>query len=62
VASPIRLSATPVSEPSAPPTLGQHTAEVLAGVLGMGPAEIEGLRARGVIGAGRPASGPGPMR
>ena len=31
VASPIRLSATPVAEPSAPPTLGQHTAEVLAG-------------------------------
>jgi crotonobetainyl-CoA:carnitine CoA-transferase CaiB-like acyl-CoA transferase len=49
VASPIRLSATPVSEASAPPTLGQHTAEVLAGVLGMGPAEIDGLRARGVI-------------
>jgi crotonobetainyl-CoA:carnitine CoA-transferase CaiB-like acyl-CoA transferase len=62
VASPIRLSATPVSEPSAPPTLGQHSAEVLAGVLGMGPAEIAGLRARGVIGAGRPASGTGPMR
>jgi crotonobetainyl-CoA:carnitine CoA-transferase CaiB-like acyl-CoA transferase len=34
VANPIRLSATPVTYRSAPPLLGQHTAEVLADWLG----------------------------
>jgi crotonobetainyl-CoA:carnitine CoA-transferase CaiB-like acyl-CoA transferase len=34
VASPIRLSATPVQYRHAPPTLGEHTAEVLANWLG----------------------------
>jgi crotonobetainyl-CoA:carnitine CoA-transferase CaiB-like acyl-CoA transferase len=51
VASPIRLSATPVREPSAPPLLGQHTSEVLRGLLGMSEAEIERLRSIGVVGA-----------
>src|SRR5690606_1332068 len=35
VASPIRLSATPVQYRSAPPTLGQHTREVLSELLEM---------------------------
>ncbi len=48
VASPIRLSATPVQPPTAPPTLGQHTREVLAEV-GVGDEEVEALRAAGVI-------------
>ncbi|MBU2287699.1 MAG: CoA transferase, partial [Gammaproteobacteria bacterium] len=34
VASPIRMSGTPVVEPSAPPLLGEHTEEVLAELLG----------------------------
>jgi len=34
VASPIRMSGTPVVEPSAPPLLGQHTREVLLELLG----------------------------
>ena len=34
LASPIRLSETPVVDPTAPPELGQHTVEVLTGVLG----------------------------
>uniref|UniRef100_UPI0013CEB2EE CoA transferase n=1 Tax=Pseudomonas viridiflava TaxID=33069 RepID=UPI0013CEB2EE len=34
VASPIRLSATPVEYRRAPPLLGEHTLEVLTGVLG----------------------------
>ncbi|MDB5859062.1 MAG: CoA transferase, partial [Ramlibacter sp.] len=29
VSSPIRMSGTPVREPSAPPLLGEHTGEVL---------------------------------
>jgi crotonobetainyl-CoA:carnitine CoA-transferase CaiB-like acyl-CoA transferase len=48
VASPIRLSETPVTPPAAPPTLGQHTAEVLA-ELGVPAEELEALRAAGVV-------------
>ena len=48
VASPIRLSETPVRH-GAPPLLGQHTREVLAEILGMDEAEVEALRSRGVI-------------
>lgn len=32
-----------------PDRVGQHTAEVLSSVLGLGPTELSGLRARGVI-------------
>ncbi len=49
VASPIRLSGPPLDPPSAPPTLGQHTREVLGEVLGLDEAELDGLSARGVI-------------
>ncbi len=49
VASPLRLSNTPVSYRSAPPLLGQHTCEVLEGLLGMAPAEIDALRQAGVV-------------
>ncbi len=48
VASPIRLSGTPVRH-GAPPTLGQHTREVLGEVLGMDEAEIEALRRSGAV-------------
>jgi crotonobetainyl-CoA:carnitine CoA-transferase CaiB-like acyl-CoA transferase len=47
--SPLNFSDTPVREPSAPPTLGQHTDEVLREVLGMDAGEIETLRASGAI-------------
>jgi len=50
VRSPIRLSETPVIHRHPPPTLGQHSREVLAELLGMSDAEIEALRARGVVG------------
>ena len=49
VASPMRFSATPVEYKLAPPTLGQHTDEVLRGVLGMDEAEIAELRASGTL-------------
>ena len=49
VASPMRFSATPVEYRIAPPTLGEHTAEILRGVLGMSEAEIERLRGDGVV-------------
>ena len=49
VASPMRFSATPVEYKLAPPTLGQHTDDVLRGVLGMGESEIAALRAAGAL-------------
>ena len=49
IASPMRLSATPPAYRHAPPSLGQHTAEVLAELLGMGDDEVAGLRGRSVI-------------
>ncbi|GIZ10585.1 CaiB/BaiF CoA-transferase family protein [Pseudomonas sp. NCCP-436] len=49
VASPLRLSATPVVYRSAPPLLGQHTEAVLAGLLGLDEAQIDALREAGVV-------------
>jgi crotonobetainyl-CoA:carnitine CoA-transferase CaiB-like acyl-CoA transferase len=46
VASPMRFSKTPVEYGAPPPLLGQHTREVLAGVLGMSEAELDRLAAR----------------
>lgn len=41
VASPLKLGATPVREPTAPPRLGEHTSEVLAKELGYDAPLIE---------------------
>lgn len=49
VASPLRLSDTPVAYHSAPPLLGQHTDALLQGVLGMSEGQITALRETGVI-------------
>jgi crotonobetainyl-CoA:carnitine CoA-transferase CaiB-like acyl-CoA transferase len=49
IGSPIRLSKTPVEYRRAPPTLGQHTNEVLRELLDMDDAEIARLREAGVI-------------
>ncbi|WP_243634331.1 CaiB/BaiF CoA transferase family protein [Roseicella frigidaeris] len=48
IANPVKLSATPPSYRSPPPVLGQHTDEVLGGLLGMTEAEISGLRHKGI--------------
>lgn len=48
VASPIRLSKTPVEYRRAPPLVGEHTDEILAD-LGVDAAGIAGLRGRGVV-------------
>ncbi|HKP56753.1 MAG TPA: CaiB/BaiF CoA-transferase family protein [Polyangiales bacterium] len=50
VASPIKLSLTPPVAPIAPPTLGQHTDQVLREHLGMSDAELAELRSATVIG------------
>ena len=49
VASPMRFSATPVDQYRAPPSLGQHTEDVLTTELGLSCSEIAGLRACGAI-------------
>ena len=49
VASPLRLSATPPEYRNAPPLLGEHTDEILAGILNLSSDEIATLRAGGVI-------------
>ena len=52
VASPMKLSATPVQLVRPPPLLGQHTDEVLA-ELGVDESARQALRAQGVIGPAR---------
>ena len=47
IANPVRLSATPPTYRTAPPTLGQHSEEVLNG-LGIGAAEVAALREKGI--------------
>lgn len=47
--SPLRLSKTPVKEPTAPPVIGSHTDSVLTDLLGFGRDEIDNLREADVI-------------
>ena len=49
VASPIRLSETPVEYRNAPPLLGEHTRQVLEQVLGLKAGAVEALRQSGVV-------------
>ena len=49
IASPMRLSRTPVDYRQAPPLLGEHTEEVLREKLGMGDGELMTLRDKEVI-------------
>ncbi len=49
VASPMRFSATPLRHEVPPPTLGQHTDEILRGVLKKSDAEIARLQEDGVV-------------
>jgi crotonobetainyl-CoA:carnitine CoA-transferase CaiB-like acyl-CoA transferase len=49
IASPIKMSATPVTYRLAPPMLGQHTDEVLREKLGLSDADIAALRGKGVV-------------
>ncbi len=49
VASPMRLSETPVEVRMAPPTLGQHTDEILLERLNLDPQAIAALKDKGII-------------
>ena len=50
VASPIKMSRTPVRQDLPPPMLGQHTSEVLSEILGLPIDQQTLLRSKGVIG------------
>ncbi|HEX6157382.1 MAG TPA: CoA transferase, partial [Burkholderiales bacterium] len=49
VRSPMRFSETPVRHDMPPPTLGQHTQEVLRDLLGKSEAEVARLRSDGIV-------------
>jgi crotonobetainyl-CoA:carnitine CoA-transferase CaiB-like acyl-CoA transferase len=49
VASPLRLSASPVDYRNPPPLLGEHSEALLQRLLGMSDEQIAGLRQAGVI-------------
>jgi crotonobetainyl-CoA:carnitine CoA-transferase CaiB-like acyl-CoA transferase len=46
---PVKLSRTPGSVELPPPTLGQHTEEILTGLLGHSKAEVERLKKEKII-------------
>jgi crotonobetainyl-CoA:carnitine CoA-transferase CaiB-like acyl-CoA transferase len=47
--TPVKLSGTPGSVRTPPPTLGQHTDSVLTNDLGFTRSEVDALRARGIV-------------
>jgi succinate--hydroxymethylglutarate CoA-transferase len=49
VNTPVKFSYSAPSIRSPPPTLGQHTDEILGEILGMNKEEIESLRNEGVV-------------
>ena len=49
IASPMKFSATPLEHKVPPPTLGQHSEEILGGMLGYGPEKIAELKAAGAL-------------
>src|SRR4051812_13175825 len=49
IANPVRLSGTPADYRLPPPTLGQHTDEVLRETLGIGDPELADLRSKGIV-------------
>jgi crotonobetainyl-CoA:carnitine CoA-transferase CaiB-like acyl-CoA transferase len=49
VANPIKFSGTPIQYRNAPPTLGQHSHEVLQHYVGLSDADIEALSKKGIV-------------
>jgi crotonobetainyl-CoA:carnitine CoA-transferase CaiB-like acyl-CoA transferase len=49
VANPIKFSGTPIQYRNAPPTLGQHSHEVLQKYVGLSDAEIESLKKKHIV-------------
>ena len=55
---PWKFSKTPGELRSAAPTLGQHNRFVLSDIMGMSPAQVEAMEARGAIGTAPPSPRP----
>jgi crotonobetainyl-CoA:carnitine CoA-transferase CaiB-like acyl-CoA transferase len=55
---PVKLSSTPGGIHRPAPVLGQHTEEVLTGLLGLSAEEIARLREAGVIAVAEETAGP----
>ena len=55
---PWKFSKTPGELRSAAPTLGQHNGFVLSDIMGMSPAQVEAMEARGAIGTAPPSPRP----
>jgi crotonobetainyl-CoA:carnitine CoA-transferase CaiB-like acyl-CoA transferase len=49
VGSPLHIAGAELPAPSLPPLLGQHTEEVLTGLLGLDARRVAELRERGII-------------
>ncbi len=49
IGTPFHIAGAALPAPTAPPALGQHTAEVLMNLLGMDPGQLEELHRQGVI-------------
>jgi crotonobetainyl-CoA:carnitine CoA-transferase CaiB-like acyl-CoA transferase len=49
IANPVRLSETPVDYRLPPPTLGEHTQEILQDLLGIGAKKMASLKAKGIV-------------
>ena len=49
VRSPMRFSETPIEHQAPPPLLGQHTEDVLRGLLGKSEGEVARLRSEGIV-------------
>jgi crotonobetainyl-CoA:carnitine CoA-transferase CaiB-like acyl-CoA transferase len=49
VANPVRIAGVQTTSAKSPPLIGEDTDTVLKAVLGLGAAEIEALRASGVL-------------
>jgi len=47
--NPIKMTGVPEMPLTHPPRLGQHTEDVLAGWLGLAPADVASLRSRRVV-------------
>ncbi|MCG8405672.1 MAG: CoA transferase [Phycisphaerales bacterium] len=52
IGNPIKMSGTPVHYQKAPPRLGEHTASILSGILGLDEKKIAQLVATGAIALG----------
>jgi crotonobetainyl-CoA:carnitine CoA-transferase CaiB-like acyl-CoA transferase len=49
IRNPVRLSKTPIERYEPPPTIGEHTDDVLRGLLGLSEEDVAGLRGAGVV-------------